>query len=89
MLILFSRFSTFDMYMALLVPAICISFTLGAVLVTLLQYRTAGAPTEKRVSTAKELGDTVDIFVELEVDEGRRMKRARVQKKHGRTGEEV
>ncbi|OAK99596.1 hypothetical protein IQ06DRAFT_306654 [Phaeosphaeriaceae sp. SRC1lsM3a] len=71
----FGGFTMFELGMAIVVPASCIAFTLGAFLVTYRQNRDADVDAEafggfeKDRNAAEVRGDTVEMFVELEARE--------------------
>jgi hypothetical protein len=68
----FEDFSTFDMYMALVIPVVCVIVTSSVLVINYIRHRDTNVPapndTEK-VSIAEVPGDTVEMYVELEAEE--------------------
>ncbi|KAH7402369.1 hypothetical protein DE146DRAFT_463744 [Phaeosphaeria sp. MPI-PUGE-AT-0046c] len=76
----FAGFTMLELGMAVIIPASCIAFTLGAFLVNYHQQRDAEIDAEKMGAYEKEVdaveasGDTIEMFVELELGSPREKK---------------
>jgi hypothetical protein len=89
---LFADFSTFDMYMALIVPLACVVVTSTMVVANCMHHRKTKVPkpptkvAQKSPTIAEVPGDTVEMFVELEADEevNSNTRRTRVHEVEGR-----